>query len=63
MRRALLGSLAPFGVGLSGRRSAPRPILRWLGMMMKKTLAVIIVAISAPVWISAPRPEKISVKT
>ena len=31
--------------------------------MTKKTLPVIIVAISAPVWMSAPRPEKTSVKT
>ena len=38
-------------------------LLRWFGMMMKNTLAVIIVAMSAPVWMSAPRPEKTRVKT
>ena len=38
-------------------------LLRWFGMMMKNTLAVMIVAMSAPVWMSAPRPEKTSVNT
>ena len=33
-------------------------ILRWFGMMTKKTLPTIIVASMAPVCNSAPRPEK-----
>ena len=51
-----------FGSGFLPAMSAAT-LLRWFGMMTKKTLPVIIVAISAPVWMSAPRPEKKSVKT
>ena len=60
--RALLRFVAPFRVGRLARDQRGYR-LRWLGMMTKNTLAVIIVAIRAPVWISAPRPENSKVKT
>ena len=54
--------LTHFGSGFWPAISAAT-LLRWLGMMTKNTLAVMIVAIRAPVWMSAPRPEKNWVKT
>ena len=51
-----------FGSGFSPALSAAT-LFRWFGMMTKKTLPVIIVAIRAPVWMRAPRPEKNWVKT